>query len=198
MRAPPILVLAPLLFAQACASRREVARQEPVRPAGAGDVLHHAAEPRGELPSAAFRAHHAELREHLGHLDRALVEMPSKPEAEQLESMRFVARFLREHVAAHAADEERALYPAVDRHAGGGERPFTATMRYEHRLVERWIGELETLSGAVARPDVAGFVRRGQRLLGLLEAHFGAEEEVLLPVLDARLSPGEFRAIVGG
>src|SRR6187200_1063269 len=74
----------------------------------------------------------------------------------------------KEHLEPHAKWEEEVLYPAVDRRAGSlPQRPFTATMRYEHRVVERWIGELSR-EASRPKPDLPAFARQADRLLGLV------------------------------
>ena len=103
-----------------------------------------------------------------------------------------MVRFLEEHIAAHAQWEERALYPVVDRQADGGDNPFTASMRHEHVIVGRWIGELDQLAAADLA-NVQAFTRRADNLLGLIWAHFEEEEQVLLPVLDRSMSAEQFR-----
>lgn len=102
-----------------------------------------------------------------------------------------VVRFFREHIKPHAEWEERVLYPAVDKRAASGPNPFTASMRYEHRIVVRWTDELANT------PDVIGFARRADNLLGLVWAHFEEEEEVLLPILDRSMSKEEFDQEIG-
>jgi hypothetical protein len=74
--------------------------------------------------------------------------------------------------------EERVLYPLLDRRLGRG-RAFTATLRYEHRVIDRWITELAR-EAARHTPDVLAFARRADKVLGLLEA----EEEMLPPALE--------------
>jgi hemerythrin-like domain-containing protein len=107
-----------------------------------------------------------------------------------------VVRFLGEHIRPHAEWEERVLYPLVDGKAGSPARhPFTASMRYEHRIVGRWIDEMGAIRGK-AKPDVRAFARRADNLLGLIAAHFEEEEEVLLPILDATMKPEEFKAVM--
>jgi hemerythrin-like domain-containing protein len=135
-------------------------------------------------PTASFRAAHAEVKEHLAHLDEKAGMLASQDAAARKETAGFIARFLREHILTHAAWEEKRLYPAVDARTHAGAHPFTATMRYEHRVIERSIGDL---GAAAARPelDAVRFARSADRLLGLIAAHFEEEEEVLLPVLDA-------------
>jgi hemerythrin-like domain-containing protein len=84
----------------------------------------------------------------------------------------------------------------VDRLAGGGSNAFTSTMRYEHRIVGRWIAELRAESDK-ARIDAAKFARRTDNLLGLLWAHFEEEEEVLLPFIDKGMSKAQFERALG-
>jgi len=104
--------------------------------------------------------------------------------------------FFEKHIKPHAEWEERVLYPIVDRLAGGGPNAFTATMRYEHRVVGRWIAELRAESDKPAI-DAAKFARRTDNLLGLLWAHFEEEEEVLLPLIDKGMTKAEFEREVG-
>ncbi len=104
--------------------------------------------------------------------------------------------FFRGHIAPHAAAEEEALYPVVDRCAGGGGEPFTASMRHEHRIVRRWVAALAREARGRA-PGARAFVRKADALLGLIEAHFECEEEVLLPILDDSMTAREFERQVG-
>lgn len=126
-----------------------------------------------------FSADHAEIKVHLGHVDAMATQLPSAPPSEQRQTMRAIAAFFEEHILSHAADEERTLYPRAD--AIAGDR-FTQSMRYEHSVVGAWVREIREISEG-PDPDIQAFARRTQRLLGLLEAHFGAEEEVVVPVI---------------
>ncbi len=126
-----------------------------------------------------FKAHHGEIKEHLGHIDLMTQRLAGEPPEKQRETMAFVVRFLREHILTHAADEEATLYPMADDKAGPR---ITASMRYEHGVLAAWVTELGRIASSPS-PDIAAFVRRAQRALGLLEAHFGAEEEVIAPVV---------------
>jgi hemerythrin-like domain-containing protein len=153
--------------------------------------------PHGELsaagahPTEPFRREHAEIRKHLDHLDGKVGALVSAAAPERVSTMAFVVRFLREHIMTHAAWEERVLYPVIDRCAGSGPHPFTASMRREHRVIERWIDELAT-ERAKAAPDATAFARRTDNLLGLIRAHLEEEEDVALPILDATMTPEDF------
>lgn len=137
------------------------------------------AEQAGAFSQEEFRAHHAEINEHLGHIDTMAQRLPSELPEKQRETMRFVTTFLQEHILTHAAEEEATLYPKADAKACSR---FTQSMRYEHTVVGAWVKELRQIAEEPS-PNVLAFVRRTQRLLGLLEAHFGAEEEVIVPAV---------------
>lgn len=151
---------------------------------------HHEAVPHDARPSEIFAKHHAEVHEHLGHIDekvRGLSES-SNPQGE----MHAIARLFDQYIRSHAEGEEMHLYPVVDRYASpDAAHGFTATMRFEHRVVGDWIDQLTEMASG-EDPDPRAFARRAQRLLGLLEAHFLAEEQVLMPVLDEHMSGEEF------
>lgn len=154
------------------------------------------AQPSGKRPTEPFRAEHVEVKEHLGHIHSMVGAMPSTPPEEQVKTMAFVVNFLNVHIKSHADWEEKVLYPVVDKYAGGGPHAFTASMRYEHGIVGRWIGELASESKKPS-PDAKAFARRTDNLLGLLWAHFEEEEEVLLPLLDKSMTPEQFEREMG-
>lgn len=147
-------------------------------------------------PTEPFRREHAEIKEHLDHLDVELGKLATAPAQDRAASMQRVVGFVREHIKPHAEWEERVLYPAVDRRAASGPNPFTASMRYEHGIVGRWTDELAAIAAAPA-PDATAFTRRADALLGLIRAHFEEEEEVLLPILDRTMSKEDFEREIG-
>lgn len=147
-------------------------------------------------PTAAFRAEHAEVKEHLRHVHEWVGALPGEDAKKQKQTAEKVVTFFAQHIEPHAAWEEKHLYPVVDRLAGAGANAFTSTMRHEHTIVARWIAELREES---ARPtlDAVKFARRADNLLGLLWAHFEEEEEVLLPFIDKGMSKKEFERELG-
>jgi hemerythrin-like domain-containing protein len=133
--------------------------------------------------AAEFRDHHKEIQEHLDHLDQMARQLPDQSAERQKRSMKFVVDFLNEHIMEHAREEEHTLYTLADERV---HPRFTETMRFEHTIAEKWIKELDAIQNQDA-PDSKAFARRTQRLLGLLEAHFAAEEQVIVPaVLEER------------
>ena len=158
--------------------------------------------PRGEQtmtdqrPTARFRAEHREVKEHLRHVEDWVGALSIQSPAERRKTAEKVVSFFEKHIKPHAEWEERYLYPVVDKLTGGGPNAFTSTMRYEHRVVGRWIGELraETEKKQI---DPTKFARRADNLLGLLWAHFEEEEEVLLPFIDKGMSKEQFERELG-
>lgn len=103
--------------------------------------------------------------------------------------------FLTEHLLPHAAAEDRALYPVVQRAMGA--REATATMSRDHievaRLTER-LGALRDRLAASSHVDdeTADALRSVlYGLQALVRVHFAKEEEVYLPLLDARLTQAQ-------
>ncbi len=147
------------------------------------------------LPSQTFRDTHKEVKAHLAHVaewNGSLARSPDRKTAEK------IVAFFEQHIKPHAEWEEEKLYPVVDKLAGTtAENRFTSTMRYVHRVVGRWIGEL---AGELKKPkpDYTAFARRADNLLGLIQAHFEEEEEVLLQYADAKLTREQFEEAVGG
>ena len=142
-------------------------------------------------PTAGFRLHHRDLRSRLVHLDRMVARLPTQEEHRRRAAMREIVARLEAVLGPHVKAEEAALYPAVDARAGGTE-PFTAALRREHRILERWLVDLDR-EARRERPDPSAFARLANRLLGLVEAHFELEEEVLLPILDRTMTFREFQ-----
>lgn len=143
-------------------------------------------------PSEQFRSEHIEIKKHLAHVEQWTGELSDTAPAEQKKTMQKIVTFFNEHIKPHAEWEERKLYPAVDKRTAKGSEAFTSTMRYEHRIVGRWIEELDK-EAKLKSPDTKSFSRKTDQLLGLIKAHFEEEEEVLLPILDKSMTPAQFK-----
>ena len=142
--------------------------------------------------SDLLRAEHDRIREGLGQADvltaMLLQVAPSQREA----AVQRIVGLLEEQVRYHAEEDERKLYAAADRIAGGGRWLFTATLRHEHLIARRWLDDLVRESRG-PDPDLVAFRRHADRLLGLLEANHLTEEAVLFPLLNGALTPEQFR-----
>lgn len=102
--------------------------------------------------------------------------------------------FLTHHLIPHAMAEEKALYPVVRKVMGAQEG--TATMSRDHFEIERLTQELDLLRSKTteSRLNVEQVNALRSVLYGLhaiVILHFAKEEEVYLPMLDARLKPDE-------
>lgn len=103
--------------------------------------------------------------------------------------------FLARHLIPHAQAEDRALYPVVQKVMGAPEA--TATMSRDHvevgRLTEELDGLRAQLAGAasISAAQAKALRRVLYGLYALVKVHFAKEEEVYLPLLDARLTAPE-------
>lgn len=151
------------------------------------------AQEANQRATEGFRALHQELRTHTTHLTILTGKLPKQTPEEQKATMTEIVTCLTDNIHSHAKIEEEVLYPVVDKAAGSPvDYPFTATMRYEHRIVGRWITELRNNVNQ-PNPDVVAFARRTENLLGLISAHLEEEEDILLPVLDAKMTVAQFK-----
>src|SRR5579864_2867776 len=146
--------------------------------------------------SDAFRYHHRQLAEELAQHTAALTGGASQGDPEPL------VRFLRRELLPHATGEERSLYPVVEPllKAHG---MATATMRMDHRAIERYIQALERAAAdardtreagrAQARRDLA---RLAWQLQAVFEVHLEKEEQIYLPLLERYVSQTEQQDIL--
>jgi iron-sulfur cluster repair protein YtfE (RIC family) len=147
-------------------------------------------------PTEPIRRKNAEVREQLGQIDRWIDELPLADGSAQKAIMLQIVHSFRTRVLVHAEWEESVLYPAVDRRAGGGPLPFTASMRHDHTVAVHRLAEIDSESSR-DNPDARWFARRADQLLGLLLAHLDAEERILLPVLDQAMTAEEYAREIG-
>jgi len=106
--------------------------------------------------------------------------------------------FLVHHLIPHAQAEDKALYPTVQKVMGAVEA--TSTMSRDHVEVGRLTAELGELraqlgAGSLAPGQPNALRRVLYGLYTLVKVHFAKEEEVYLPLLDARLTQGEAHAM---
>ncbi len=96
--------------------------------------------------------------------------------------------FLTHHLIPHAQAEDEALYPVVGKLMGAPDA--TATMRRDHVAVGQLTDELASLRSELSKAAVpAKALRRVlYGLYTLVKVHFAKEEEVYLPILEAKLT----------
>ena len=167
-------------------------------PPGPGDHSHTSAAwpPDEDAPDlgALILAEHGGLFPHLDHLGRLALESTTLPDDDLRTRLREVLEFLRDGLLPHAQEEERSVYPAVERllRAVGGA---TRTMSIDHRFIGEMVEELEGVSSGPLSDAERDHARRLlYGLKTLLEVHFTKENEAYVPLL-ARLSPAERRKL---
>ena len=141
-----------------------------------------------------LRAEHKELLPHIERLRAVADSVGQVSPATLRQEVDKVYDFLAHHIIPHAEAEERDLYPVVGRIMGSPEA--TATMSRDHVAIGHLVKALSTLrsklTGEAVGASVANDLRRVlYGLYTLLSVHFAKEEEIYLPLLDARLPSDE-------
>lgn len=141
-----------------------------------------------------LRDEHRELIPHIEALLAAADAVGEAPPGAVRAAVDAAHDFLVHHLVPHAEAEERALYPVVAKLLGAPEA--THTMARDHvelRELTARLGALRQQLGTGSLPaEQARALRRVlYGLYALVHVHFAKEEEVYLPILDARLAPDD-------
>lgn len=141
--------------------------------------------------TAPLRAEHRELLPHIDDLRTVADSVGVVPVAVLRQRLGATNEFLASHLIPHALAEDEVLYPAVAAFAGG---PLaTATMSRDHVAVLALTKELSALrriveAGEPRAQTVLDLRRVLYGLHALITVHFAKEEEILLPLLEERLT----------
>lgn len=119
-----------------------------------------------------------------------LMERATNPGATKADRLRLVS-FLRNDLLPHAQREELILYPALDS-VLDAEGYATATLILDHRAIAGLTLELADL----LEGSRLAFERRALGVEALVASHFEKEEQFVLPLLGAKLSPRELRSLL--
>jgi iron-sulfur cluster repair protein YtfE (RIC family) len=149
-------------------------------------------------PTQPLREEHRELFPHIEQLRLAADRVGPVPPEDTRRAVDEAYGFLVGHLIPHAQAEDAALYPVVARVMGAPEA--TATMRRDHVEVGRLTEELGALRSRLATGAFDETLQRELRrvlygLYALVAVHFAKEEEIYLPLLDARLTTEEVAAL---
>ena len=147
-----------------------------------------------------LREEHQELLPQIEQL-RTVADLVGDTPIEMLQhAIDDVYAFLTMHLIPHAQAEDTALYPMVGKVMGAAQA--TATMSRDHVEVGRLTDEL-----AVVRLEIMSSHRDDRQakmlrrilygLYALIKVHFAKEEEIYLPLLEARLTGDEARELFG-
>jgi iron-sulfur cluster repair protein YtfE (RIC family) len=151
------------------------------------------------LPTQPLRDEHRELLPAIARLRQAADAVGDVPLTALRQMTGEAYEFLTQRLLPHAHAEEGALYPAVGRALGAPEA--TATMSRDHIEIERLTDELAGLLVQLAAPTLRADQQKALRrvlygLYTLISVHLVKEEEVYLPLLDARLTPDQVRQLL--
>src|SRR5512147_1646412 len=144
-----------------------------------------------------LRDEHKELLPHVETLKTAADQVSEILSESAKKDIQDAYEFLAYHLIPHAIAEDQALYPVVQKVMGASKA--TATMSRDHVEVGRLTAELKVFlpaaAGKISDGQVAGLRRVLYGLYALVKVHFAKEEEIYLPLLDARLTEDEAREL---
>jgi iron-sulfur cluster repair protein YtfE (RIC family) len=154
----------------------------------------------GAMPriTEPLREEHKELLPHIETLRDAADALSGGDDTALRKKVDDAYAFLAEHLIPHATAEEKALYPVVA--SAMGAEMATRTMSRDHVEVGRLTEELGRLRQAIGSGAINEATRNelSQALYGLytlVTVHFAKEEEVYLPLLDAKLDEASARVM---
>jgi iron-sulfur cluster repair protein YtfE (RIC family) len=147
-----------------------------------------------------LREEHQELLPQIERL-RAVADVIGDVSVETLQqAVDEVYAFLTLHLIPHAQAEDAALYPVIGKAMGAAQA--TATMSRDHVEVGRLTDELAAVRSEIAtgyqdERQAKALRRILYGLYALIKVHFAKEEEIYLPLLEARLTGDEARELFG-
>lgn len=149
-------------------------------------------------PTEPIRTEHRGLIPDVEAVDRAAIELAQWNQEAASDRLFHIIDFLEGQLLPHAAAEESVMYPAIDEAMGAAIA--TATMRVDHDEIASRVKHLrETITKALdVWPDAeraAAVARQLSALAAIILLHFRKEEEVLLPILDSKLTVDEAEAL---
>ena len=146
-----------------------------------------------------MRDEHRELGAHIELLRTVADSIGSAPTEALREGVGQASIFLIHQLIPHAQAEEQVLYPTVARLLRAVEAP--ETMSRDHLEVIRLTEELEALRlhlfyAPLSEADEQALRRVLYGLYAIIKLHLAKEEEIYLPILEARLPAEEINGLV--
>jgi hypothetical protein len=136
------------------------------------------------VDTEGFRRAHEEIDRHADELRDLAARVPSLTLAERAGERDRVVAYLRRRVEMHMKHDERLLYPETSIRLG--DPLISASMRYDHRAIRRWIDDIAAADVA----DTALLQRLLYGLEALIRVHLWKEDELFLAPLRNPSWPG--------
>lgn len=164
---------------------------------------------------AALYDAHRRLMEALGKLDRALALLEGAEDAEERRALAGVftelGEVFRRELDSHLVQEERHLFPVLERYIGREGGPV-GVMLLEHEELRRRTGAYDRALGAwraaadlragaadgAERPAALALAAAARGLSALLSEHAHKEDVILFPLALRCLTDEELRAVAAG
>lgn len=149
--------------------------------------------------AATIAAEHQPLHQQTADLAELAEAVDRLDAAEFADRLQQAVGVLRDELMPHAAVDDAALYPTIDRLLAS-TRQGTATMSRDHQAIGERVDQLTALADAVVDSGYAiASPTAARRLLfelyALLEVHLAKKEQVYLPLL-SRLTTDEQQAVL--
>lgn len=146
------------------------------------------------LLTQPLRDEHKELLPHIEEIRTVANLVGDAPLSTLRREVDKVVAFLTHHLIPHAQAEDQVLYPIVGKAIGTPEA--LATMRFDHVQIGQVTEHLSSLRSQISGASLSSPQTKELRevlygLYALVKTHFTKEEEIFLPILDAKLTPAE-------
>jgi iron-sulfur cluster repair protein YtfE (RIC family) len=147
-----------------------------------------------KLLTQPLRDEHKELMPHIEEIRTVANLVGDVPVPMLRQQVDNVIVFLMHHLIPHAQAEDQALYPVIGKILGTTDA--LATMKFDHVEIGRMSKQLALLRSNISdtppNPSQIKYLREIlYSLYTLIKIHFVKEEEIFLPMLDAKLTPAE-------
>ncbi len=138
----------------------------------------------------SMREEHADLLPYVEQLRFAADAVGETTDEEVSDRLEEALDFLVGHLVPHSHAEEKSVYALVEEITGVTEA--TATMRRDHEEIGRMVSELQVWGERVDGEPLDAAARQRLRALlyglyAVVRLHFHKEEEIFLPLLEARV-----------
>jgi hemerythrin-like domain-containing protein len=148
-------------------------------------------------PFDMFRKEHEEILAYLKQMDKAAEVIRDHGfSSDAFEQIATGCRFINAKIRQHEENEEKYLFPLLDRHANSSQ----PAMRIEHRELCRTAALLlETVEdlekGKIYPTTIGELVQTSKSLVVMLNSHIEKENEVLFPMAMRLLTGEEYKQL---
>ena len=135
---------------------------------------------------------HSRIEERLQTLERAVANLELMPEAAR-EALAAVFRYFDSSGAMHTEDEERSVFPRIEKRLSEEQRSYIASLEQQHREAEDLYAQLKGVPPVGV--DIAPYQDLAGRFCGLYRSHIASENHRFVEIARSLLDEGEMAEI---